>query len=318
MSARLHGSIARATGDVKMGAGVRRTMALLLARSFGVVSTAEPPRGFGGLEKVTPIVYMSSEGKGVVGLGDVGRSEEMGDSLMVRALTVTIPSFFETLPSEGWTTSVISCRTSSSLNSSISSLYGTLPPILILSSSKSLKIVLKYLLSHPLAGLIILESEELRSAFSKYSEDEEKWNYLVEGVAVVPTVRVKMVEGGGGGGGGGGEVDSQLEYLQDQLKQGRMHYAPTYLSQDSCNRVGGDKGNVTFKKVKTMLDEVMEYHAGVGMCGLHACTKGLQCPRTRIGWVVASKKNIETLSNYSSLGMGGVSHPSQLYAVKLI
>lgn len=101
MLARLHGSIVRATGDVKMGAGVRRTMALLLARSFGVVSTTEPPWGFGGLEKVTPIVYMSSEGKGVVDLGDAGRSQEMGDSPMVRAMTVTIPSFFETLPSEG-------------------------------------------------------------------------------------------------------------------------------------------------------------------------------------------------------------------------
>jgi len=31
-----------------------------------------------------------------------------------------------------------------------------------------------------------------------------------------------------------------------------------------------------------------------------------------------SKKNIETLSNFSSFGMGGVSHPSQLYAVKLL
>merc|ERR1712072_123442 len=48
-----------------------------------------------------------------------------------------------------------------------------------------------------------------------------------------------------------------------------------------------------------------------------ACTKGLQCPGIRIGWVVASKTNIETLSNFSSFGMGGVSHPSQLYAVKL-
>jgi len=48
-----------------------------------------------------------------------------------------------------------------------------------------------------------------------------------------------------------------------------------------------------------------------------ACTKGLQCPGIRIGWVVASKKNIEVLSNFSSFGMGGVSHPSQLYAVKL-
>jgi len=48
-----------------------------------------------------------------------------------------------------------------------------------------------------------------------------------------------------------------------------------------------------------------------------ACTKGLQCPGIRIGWVVASKTNIETLQNFSSFGMGGVSHPSQLYAVEL-
>merc|ERR1719282_155564 len=48
-----------------------------------------------------------------------------------------------------------------------------------------------------------------------------------------------------------------------------------------------------------------------------ACTKGLQCPGIRIGWVIASKKNVETMANYSSFGMGGVSHPSQLYAVKL-
>jgi len=48
-----------------------------------------------------------------------------------------------------------------------------------------------------------------------------------------------------------------------------------------------------------------------------ACTKGLQCPGIRIGWMIASKKNIEVLSNFSSFGMGGVSHPSQHYAVKL-
>lgn len=48
-----------------------------------------------------------------------------------------------------------------------------------------------------------------------------------------------------------------------------------------------------------------------------ACTKGLQCPGIRIGWIIASKKNIRTLSNFSSFGMGVVSHPSQLYAVKL-
>lgn len=49
-----------------------------------------------------------------------------------------------------------------------------------------------------------------------------------------------------------------------------------------------------------------------------ACTKGLQSPGIRVGWMIASKKNIETLSNYSSFGMGGVSHPSQHYAVKLL
>ena len=49
-----------------------------------------------------------------------------------------------------------------------------------------------------------------------------------------------------------------------------------------------------------------------------ACTKGLQSPGIRVGWVIASKKNIGTLANYSSFGMGGVSHPSQLYAVKLL
>ncbi len=49
-----------------------------------------------------------------------------------------------------------------------------------------------------------------------------------------------------------------------------------------------------------------------------ACTKGLQSPGIRIGWIISSRKNIETLSNFSSFGMGGVSHPSQNYAVKLL
>ena len=49
-----------------------------------------------------------------------------------------------------------------------------------------------------------------------------------------------------------------------------------------------------------------------------ACTKGLQSPGIRIGWIIASKRNIETMANYSSFGMGGVSHPSQHYAVKLL
>lgn len=49
-----------------------------------------------------------------------------------------------------------------------------------------------------------------------------------------------------------------------------------------------------------------------------ACTKGFQSPGIRVGWIIASKKNIEKLANFSSFGMGGVSHPSQLYAVKLL
>lgn len=49
-----------------------------------------------------------------------------------------------------------------------------------------------------------------------------------------------------------------------------------------------------------------------------ACTKGLQSPGIRVGWIVASKSNIEKMANYSSFGMGGVSHPSQNYAVELL
>jgi len=48
-----------------------------------------------------------------------------------------------------------------------------------------------------------------------------------------------------------------------------------------------------------------------------AATKGLQAPGIRIGWIVAAKRYIEILGNYSSFGMGGVSRPSQLYALEL-
>lgn len=49
-----------------------------------------------------------------------------------------------------------------------------------------------------------------------------------------------------------------------------------------------------------------------------AATKGLQSPGIRIGWVVASRRNVEILGNFSSFGMGGVSHPSQRYALELL
>jgi len=82
-----------------------------------------------------------------------------------------------------------------------------------------------------------------------------------------------------------------------------------------------------------LLDEAYEmFHHSRGVSGIRyvqdldnsnvflagACTKGLQCPGIRVGWIVASKHNIEVLSNFSSFGMGGVSHPSQLYAVELL
>jgi len=49
-----------------------------------------------------------------------------------------------------------------------------------------------------------------------------------------------------------------------------------------------------------------------------AATKGLQAPGIGVGWLVASKRNIETLGNYSTFVMGGVSRPSQLYAEALL
>lgn len=49
-----------------------------------------------------------------------------------------------------------------------------------------------------------------------------------------------------------------------------------------------------------------------------AATKGLQAPGIRIGWVIAAKRHIEILANFSSFGMGGVSHPSQCFALELL
>jgi aspartate/methionine/tyrosine aminotransferase len=49
-----------------------------------------------------------------------------------------------------------------------------------------------------------------------------------------------------------------------------------------------------------------------------AATKGLQVPGMRVGWAVASKKHVEIFRNYSSIGMGGVSRPSQIYVTGLL
>lgn len=49
-----------------------------------------------------------------------------------------------------------------------------------------------------------------------------------------------------------------------------------------------------------------------------AATKGLQVPGMRTGWVIASKKHIELFRNFSSIAMGGVSRPSQIYVTNLL
>lgn len=49
-----------------------------------------------------------------------------------------------------------------------------------------------------------------------------------------------------------------------------------------------------------------------------AATKGLQVPGMRVGWVIAAERHIELFRNYSSIGMGGISRPSQLYVTKLL
>jgi aspartate/methionine/tyrosine aminotransferase len=49
-----------------------------------------------------------------------------------------------------------------------------------------------------------------------------------------------------------------------------------------------------------------------------AATKGLQAPGLRVGWVIASKQNIELFRNFSSIAMGGVARPSQICASGLM
>lgn len=49
-----------------------------------------------------------------------------------------------------------------------------------------------------------------------------------------------------------------------------------------------------------------------------AATKGLQAPGLRVGWVVASKANIELFRNFSSIAMGGVARPSQICTSELL
>ena len=49
-----------------------------------------------------------------------------------------------------------------------------------------------------------------------------------------------------------------------------------------------------------------------------AATKGLQAPGLRVGWIIASKQNIELFRNFSSIAMGGVARPSQICVTALL
>ena len=51
---------------------------------------------------------------------------------------------------------------------------------------------------------------------------------------------------------------------------------------------------------------------GTNVFVVSAATKGLQAPGLRVGWVVASKQNIEIFRNFSSIAMGGIARPSQI------
>jgi aminotransferase len=62
-------------------------------------------------------------------------------------------------------------------------------------------------------------------------------------------------------------------------------------------------------------DSAMRYVGDIDQTNVFvvsAATKGLQAPGLRVGWVVASKENIELFRNFSSIAMGGVARPSQI------
>ena len=95
-----------------------------------------------------------------------------------------------------------------------------------------------------------------------------------------------------------------LERLVDAAGAGRIG-----LLADEAYELFHDEPVSALRYVRN-IDESNLFVAG-------AATKGLQSPGIRIGWVVASRRHIEILGNFSSFGMGGVSHPSQLYALEL-
>lgn len=98
---------------------------------------------------------------------------------------------------------------------------------------------------------------------------------------------------------------SELERIVGAARSGKMG-----LLIDEAYELFHD-GPVSSLKYVRNIDETEIFVAG-------AATKGFQSPGIRIGWIVASRRNVEILGNFSSFGMGGVSHPSQCFALELL
>ena len=134
--------------------------------------------------------------------------------------------------------------------------------------------------------------------------------------------------------------DNQFNPTINDYLIGKLPHRKLILLSNPCNPTGITKSskelknlveNSSFNDSGLLIDEAyelfheppvsaMSYIKNINESNFFltgAATKGLQAPGIRIGWAISSKNNIEILSNFSSIGMGGVSRPSQLYALKL-
>ncbi|HZL71002.1 MAG TPA: pyridoxal phosphate-dependent aminotransferase [Planctomycetota bacterium] len=98
---------------------------------------------------------------------------------------------------------------------------------------------------------------------------------------------------------------AELEKIVEKARAGQVG-----LLIDEAYELFHDEPVSSLKYVRR-IDETEIFVAG-------AATKGLQSPGIRIGWIVASRRNVEILGNFSSFGMGGVSHLSQRFALELL
>lgn len=175
-----------------------------------------------------------------------------------------------------------------------------------------------------IALLLFLQSDiRVRIAETEYTPYWDMLKMLQREYSLVPS------------GIGNGFKPSVADYLGPSEEGRRL-----ILLSNPCNPTGqtriGDElqalvDATAFGETGLLVDEAYEFfhdkpvsalehisdleNSNLFVCG--AATKGLQAPGIRVGWVVASKENIETLGNFASFGMGGVSHLSQNYAVNL-